>query len=352
MAITPCFDPTTGASGGASGGSGTVQPVTAPSPTSEAVAAGAAFSAKTFGAFTDPGSRIDNYVATTTNASGSTSWSGSGLGAYTASGAADGDAGTLSLTARDASNNPLATAVHSFERAAPAGESWVNTLTLDVTAMTSTTLSAGDNTVDGRNVYSEDAGVSIGGGSGLTPAATRDAFISIDDAFTNKETPKCVELKIVNAAWSGNGTAVAVRGRVMSTTAGAAPSAQSRYYPTSGGDMRHAPQWQPRYPASVGTFQSSGGSYDHSGDSAVTTWYSYLACIRGTWYVWISKTEDPPSSLADLMTPDAFTWVLGINDYSVIGTADYWPSTVLAGVYSQAAGSLGTLTRVRAWEFK
>jgi len=338
--------------GSTGGGGGSVSPVSPPSPTSESVASGGSFTAKTFGAFTDSGGRISSYVATTTSASGSTSWSGSGLGPYTASGSADGDAGTLSLTARDSGGNDLATAVHTYTRTAAAGESFVNTLTLDVTAMTSTTLSAGDNTVDGRNVYSEDAGVTIGGGSGLTPAATRDAFISIDDAFTNKETPKVIELKIVNAAWAGNGSSNAVRARVWSTTAGAGPSAQTRWYPMASGAMRHAPQWQPRYPNLTGTFQSSGGSFDHTGDSAVTTWYSYLACIRGTWIAWISKTEDVPTSLADLMTPDAFTWVLGVNDYSVIGTADYWPSTVLAGVYSQAAGSLGTLTRVRCWEFK
>ncbi len=88
--------------------------VTAPAATSEAVAAGGSLSAKTFGAFTDPDGVIDNYVATVENASGSAAVSGSGLGPYTFSGTADGDAGTLYLTARDTSDNHLATAVHSF----------------------------------------------------------------------------------------------------------------------------------------------------------------------------------------------------------------------------------------------
>ena len=356
MPITPCFDPTTGASGGASpGGGGSAQPVTAPSPTSEAVAAGGSFAAKTFGAFTDPGSRIDNYVATTTNASGSTSWSGSGLGAYTASGAADGDAGTLSLTARDASNNPLATAVHSYERAAAGGEAWVNTLTLDVTAMTSTTLSAGNNTVDGRLVYSEDAGATVGGGSGLGPAALKDAYIEVSDAFTGQENPKMVELKLVNAAWGGINTGHAVRGRLVSTTSVSgqpAPSAQTRYYPVSSGAMRLAPQWQKRYPTNTGSFNSSGGSYDHAGDGAVTTWYSYLACVRGTWWAWVSKTPAPATSLADLLTPSVDHWVMGIDDYSVNGTADYWPATAFVGLFLQDAGSLATLNNIRCWEFK
>jgi len=94
-------------------------PPTPPSPTSESTASGVNFTAKTFGSFTDPRSAIDNYQAVTTNSTGSTSWSGSGLGPYTAT-STDGDAGTLSLNARDSSNNVLATAVHSYDRGSPA----------------------------------------------------------------------------------------------------------------------------------------------------------------------------------------------------------------------------------------
>ena len=236
-----------------------------------------------------------------------------------------------------------------------AGESFVNTLTLDVTAMTSTTLAAGNNTVDGRTVYSEDAGVTIGGGSGVSPAATRDLFIEISDAFTGRENPKLVELKIVNAAWGGINTGHAMRGRLVSTTGTGgqpAPSAQTRYYPVASGAMRLAPQWQKRYPTNTGAFNSSGGNYDHAGDSAVLTWYSYLACVRGTWFAWISKTQAPPTTLADLLTPSADHWVMGIADYSVQGSAAYWPTTAFAGIYSQAAGSLGILESIRCWEFK
>ena len=100
-------------------GTGEAAAVTAPADTSQGVASGGSFSAVTFGAFTDPDGRIDaaQYVATTTNAAGSTAWSGTGLGPYTASGSADGDAGVLTLTARDTAGNELATAVHSYSRA-------------------------------------------------------------------------------------------------------------------------------------------------------------------------------------------------------------------------------------------
>jgi hypothetical protein len=77
------------------------------------VSSGGSPTAKTFGAFTDPDGVIDNYNATMVNAVGSTSASGTGLGAYTFSGSSDGDAFTLKLDARNSSNEILATAVHT-----------------------------------------------------------------------------------------------------------------------------------------------------------------------------------------------------------------------------------------------
>lgn len=117
MPITPVF-PDPGSGGGGGGGDSIVTP---PSSTTEAVAAGGSPAAKTFGAFTDPDGVIDNYNATIINAVGSTTVSGTGLGAYTFSGSADGDSFTLKLDARDSSNNILATALHTVNVAAAAG---------------------------------------------------------------------------------------------------------------------------------------------------------------------------------------------------------------------------------------
>jgi len=349
MPITPCFDPTTGASGGASGGGGAAAAVTPPSPTSESKAAGAALTAKTFGSFTDPGSVINSYTAVTTTATGSASWSGSGLGAYTPS-SSDGDSGTLSLNALSATGQVLATAVHSYDRASPAGAAWVVTSDTDLTALPSTTLSAGSQVVSGITLVCDSAGETVGGGAGLTAGAA-DASYQDVSAFFSGEHPRLVELKIVNAAWGGSSTGHAVRGRFFADTAGSGPAAQTRYYP-SGSAMRYQAQWQARYAGSSGGFSTSGGSYDHSGDSAVLTWYSYIAMVRGTFYCWISKTVDVPTSLEDLLTPDAGTWVVGINAYSALGTAAYQPATALAGVFNQNAGSAGLLTNVRTLEFR
>lgn len=122
MPIAPAFDPTTGASGGASGGGGgSTYTVSPPAAATQVKAAGASLVAHTFGAFTgaDAGS-IDGYTARTVNAVGSTSWSGSGLGAWTPSGDADGNSGTLALDAT-IGGVVVATAILDYSRAAAAG---------------------------------------------------------------------------------------------------------------------------------------------------------------------------------------------------------------------------------------
>lgn len=124
MPIIPAFDPDTGASGGPvipAPCPPAPSPVTPPAATSEAVASGGTPSSKTFGAFTDPDGQIASYSAAIVNAVGTTSIaSGSGLGPYDVSGFADEDGYALTLTALDASGDPLATAVHAVTIAAAA----------------------------------------------------------------------------------------------------------------------------------------------------------------------------------------------------------------------------------------
>jgi hypothetical protein len=86
---------------GSTAGGGSVAPVEPPASTFEAVSAGGSPTAKTFAAFTDTGSRISSYSASVTNAVGSTTVSGSGLGPYTFSGSTDGDSFALELDALD-----------------------------------------------------------------------------------------------------------------------------------------------------------------------------------------------------------------------------------------------------------
>lgn len=136
MGIVPVFDPTTGASGGPAGGGGSTFDVNPPAATTQAKAAGSALTAHTFGAFTgaDAGS-IDGYTARVVNAVGSTAWSGSGLGAWTPSGDADGNAGVLALDAT-IGGVVVATALHDYSRAAAGGGATLDTF-LDISGVAS-----------------------------------------------------------------------------------------------------------------------------------------------------------------------------------------------------------------------
>ena len=350
----PTYPAPGGGSGG--GGGGSVDPVEPPSPTSQNVAAGGSLAAVTFGSFSDAGGRIASFAAAVTNSAGSTSFSGSGLGAYTASGASDGSAGTLSLTARDAAGNDLATAVHTFRRALAPGETWVQTLNLDVTAMTSTSLSAGSTTVDGR-VIQTDASETVGGGNGLSASAGNDVLIEVSDAFAEQDRARMVILKItIPAGIGGTGTGHAIRGRVFGgtglNTLGASPSCQSRYY-KQGSAKRLQAQYQHR-PSGTGSFTSSS-SYDHADDGDVTTWFTRIVMVRGTYYVTIHKTlsDATPASLDAVMDTSPDTIVCGINSYQSIGdSSPFFGSQAWVGVFNQNASTLGVLEQVLCFVFQ
>lgn len=141
MPVAPCFDPTTGASGGATPGGS--DPVTPPAAASESVAAGGSLAAVTFGAFTDPGGRISSYSATKTNVSGSATISGSGLGPYAIAGEADGEVLLIELDALDASANILATASYVGRVASSGTGSYTVLVDLDLTDLTTTAAVSG-----------------------------------------------------------------------------------------------------------------------------------------------------------------------------------------------------------------
>lgn len=188
----------------AEGGGGTV---TAPAATSEALPDTDTPTAKTFGAFTDTEGLIDNYASTILDIVGTTTASGSGLGPYTYSGAGPGTAFVHLLTARDASNNPLATAAHGVDimPSPPVGlYDWVSPVTFDFAAATTAgPWTSGTNAVTGAaassvNVVTLRSGTTNGQvevtADGLETAATTgagninstvdlQAYLSTNDAY-------------------------------------------------------------------------------------------------------------------------------------------------------------------------
>jgi hypothetical protein len=171
VARSPAIAPT-------SGGGGSTYDVSPPAATTESTAAGVGLAAKTFGAFTGAdAASIDGYTARTVNAAGSTSWSGSGLGAYTPSGGADGDAGVLALDAT-IGGVVVATALHDYTRAAAGAASWSTIHTVDFTSdITDLTLTKGAGDTNLRNA-ADDATKAVVGYADRTPTTTSTAVIT------------------------------------------------------------------------------------------------------------------------------------------------------------------------------
>jgi len=182
MPVFPCFDPTTGASGGAAPGGS--DPVTPPAAASESVAAGGSLAAVTFGAFTDPGARISSYAATVKNVVGSGTISGTGLGPYTFSGTADSEVITVELDARDSASNVLATAVYTGSIGTPSsGGSWVTLKDYDLTDLdTTSSLSTGTHTLSFASIADTIDVVfsKYNDTGGITAQATNGTGIVID----------------------------------------------------------------------------------------------------------------------------------------------------------------------------
>jgi len=190
MPVAPCFDPTTGASGGATPGGS--DPVTPPAAASESVAAGGSLAAVTFGAFTDPGGRISSYSATKTNVSGSATISGSGLGPYAIAGEADGEVLLIELDALDASSNVLATAVYTGSiGSSTTGGAWVTLKDYDLTDLdTTSSLSTGTHTLTFASIADTiDVVLSkYHDGGGITATPTNGSGIVIDGGTDTTST--------------------------------------------------------------------------------------------------------------------------------------------------------------------
>jgi hypothetical protein len=167
--------------------------VSPPAATTDAKAAGVALSAKTFSAFTgaDAGS-IDGYTARVVNASGSCSWSGSGLGPYTPT-SADGDAGVLALDAT-ISGTVVATALHDYARAASAS-GWVEKADVDLSDgdITDLTLTKGAGDTNVLNSAGTSTRVvagyldTVNTSVGTCVASTANAGIRVSNSQNNSE---------------------------------------------------------------------------------------------------------------------------------------------------------------------
>jgi hypothetical protein len=379
MPIVPCFDPATGASGGPSGGGGaTTYDVSPPAATTEATAAGVALSAKTFSAFTgtDAG-LIDGYTARTVNAAGSTSWSGTGLGAYTPSGGADGDAGVLALDAT-IGGVVVATALHDYSRAAAAGGPAWSTLnevdfTTDISDLTLTlgagpeTLYEADGTTPKASVYLLDRVnpdtqtgeiTAAAGGFKLTSSGTNHGcIIAVEwDSTTygfdtsDKANLYAVDMIVDTLSMPGAGYAVSV-GAAPGATAGDEGIMQVQHYKVGASDFRFRSR---RYLS--GTY-SVGSDYSGSTSTAERTSLAIRLIIREGRYVQ-SFIAEGSSYLSANPTPSGSLWAgrNGSTAVAIDGDTPLYTTKIAAMVECLTLGAGGStvarITKARLQELQ
>lgn len=228
---------------GETGGGGSVDPVTPPAAASQAVAAGGSLSAVTFGAFTDPGARIASYSATKTNVVGSATISGTGLGPYTISGAADGEVLLIELDALDSGGDVLATAAYTGSIALPTGgtSEWSQAASTDFTTTSTGSLSSGSAVIDG---ITYDVTVAAGdtitdNASGVQFSQTGAGFnylgTDVNNLVTSIDRPFRIAFSFDNLSIDVNGTAgVAIYSATTPDAAIKSPSFQLRLINSSG----------------------------------------------------------------------------------------------------------------------
>ena len=284
------------------GSGGSVDPVTPPAPTSEAVASAGSPAAKTFSAFTDTGGRIASYAETLTKVVGTGTVSGSALGAYTFSGTADGDSYLLELDAKDSSGDIVATASHAVSIAtATVAPFWTLKKSLDLTAMTPTSLVAGSQTVDGETIQCSGAnnvidssGLTVGSGGGSV------AYVTMGGYLTSYDRPIFVQIKS-SVSWVGTGATSTVRWRCFRDPAGTGPSIQW-VADVNATNLDIQTSFQDGGSGNTGTFGVSAGA-TYTGTPAAVVLNFLL--VGNQAYVWMTETLSAAGDISTMMAPAA-----------------------------------------------
>jgi hypothetical protein len=342
------------------GGGAAPAAVTAPSPTTESVAAGGTPAGKTFSAFTDPDSRIASYSATTTNSVGSATWTGTGLGAYTIGSSADGDSGTLALTALDSSGDPLATAYHSWDiAAATAGPQapalvWSQDLTTATIDADTWTLSETSGTI------TDDSGATTIGTWTRTSAAGNgtgawswevgaNGFGLIGLQWTGSSTPASVSARVDFATlpaldWDRDGVVVQMLVRHVYTAATpTAPNVEIFQHGVgpngSGLNVAHVHQFR-HYQDSGGKDFLRGVAGTFSATESVVTWASSSVIVlrldRSNVTMQVVEGATAMLSAAALDTTTYTYETVGATGFSpaLLATGNPWDDGIAAHLYA------------------
>jgi hypothetical protein len=285
------------------GGGGSVDPVTPPADVTESIAAGGSLANVEWGAFGDTGGRIASYVLTKNNVNGSATMTGTGVGPYVIAGEADGEILLATIDAKDSSGNIIASAYYAGIVASPAGAApfWTLKKSLDLTAMTPTSLVAGSQTVDSETIYCDgvnnvidSSGLTVGSGGGTV------AYVTMGSYLTDYDRPIFVQIKSA-VTWVGTGSASTVRFRAFRDILGTGPSIQW-VADVNATNLDIQASFQDGGTGNTGTFGMSAGA-TYTGTPAAVVLNFML--VGNQAYVWMTETLSAAGDISTMMAPAA-----------------------------------------------
>lgn len=178
---------------------------------------------------------------------------------------------------------------------------WTLKKSLDLTAMTPTSLAAGSQTVDSETIYCDGVNNVIDG-SGLTigSGGATVAYVTMGSYLTDYDRPIFVQIKST-VTWVGTGAASTVRFRAFRDILGTGPSIQW-VADVNATNLDIQASFQDGGTGNTGTFGVSAGA-TYTGKPAAVVLNFLL--VGNQAYVWMTETLSAAGDISTMMAPAA-----------------------------------------------
>jgi hypothetical protein len=211
-------------------------------------------------------------------------------------------AGSATLVTHTATASSLTkTIAFVVGKASTATPFWTLKKSLDLTAMTPTSLVAGSQTVDGETIYCDGvnnvidaSGLTVGSGGATV------AYVTMGSYLTDYDRPLFVQIKSA-VTWVGTGGTSTVRWRAFRDTAGTGPSIQW-VADVNSTNLDIQAGFQDGGTGNPGTFGVSAGATYTGTPSAVVL--NFLL-VGNQAYVWMTETLSAAGDISTMMAPAA-----------------------------------------------
>ena len=254
-------------------------------------------------------------------------------------------AGSITTVIHTATKDGINTALtFSVGKAGAGAAFWTLAKSLDLTAMTPTSLVAGSQTVDGETIYCDGvnnvidaSGLTVGSGGATV------AYVTMDTYMTDMNRPFFVQVAC-DVVWNGTGASSTIRIRPAFTdTAGRGPSIQ-HVLDVNSTNLDTQVSFQDGGTGNTGTFGAAAGVLYIGKPSTIVANGLF---IGNQCYMWLTETVIAPGTIASMMAPAPGKIRVSYLKESA-NNSPIW-STLISGVYRDV-NSVPTMTLINVYE--